>query len=755
MPKVANDKLPEGMAQVANDLKTASGELFPFKRATTDLALPLSSYESFFEYIDGTNSDWAYYDGLVFHARSPVADDTFNRTYFLGESGLPAQGTLTVDTVPTATDTMTINTTVYTFVAVGALTNPGDIEIGLNAIEAQENITAAIEGTDGVNTAHTTVNIAAWSSDAAVLEYYIHGTAGNSIVTTETFTAGTNVFDAGTLGTTQAGQNDDEYRAFANDIDSTPWDFQQDYYLPGADAGSAPTLPAGAGATYIAYFYSYVSRYGEEGPGSGIADISTYTVGSRQQVNDITYPNAEDEHLITKVGTNRPKVRVYRTADDGAGGAAFLKVCDAYWFDQTETYVAGEYVFYGGGGTYDLYECTVGGTGTWAGGTHTFVQGEQVAVADLGTTAEAYLYRRCPDGLDNLRSHPNGFFVASKGNTLYFSEPFAPWAWPEDYEIPLDTQIVGLGVYGTTVVVATDGNTYTFTGPHPNSLYKQRLGMHPCLSQRAVVETDLGVMFPAKAGFWLVAADSAPKNVTAEMFKPEDWEDYELEAMHGAWYNQAYYGFYKTADYQGNIVIDFLNGSITGGGDYHYATNVSYEDGTFRTIFESNLTTPSVLNICKWDNDPTSYRNYTFKTARYVLEKPANFKVAQLILDTDWYADVLTAAGGDLETLNSTTWASNPATNWGDMMEGPINDACANCQDVNGDLLFNTTNLGLQDYVEFKVYVDGDLKWSRQVDNSKMFKLPRGFKHKKWEFEVVGMVPCKRITIATSTEEIV
>jgi hypothetical protein len=35
-----------------------------------------------------------------------------------------------------------------------------------------------------------------------------------------------------------------------------------------------------------------------------------------------------------------------------------------------------------------------------------------------------------------------------------------------------------------------------------------------------------------------------------------------------------------------------------------------------------------------------------------------------------------------------------------------------------------------------------------------MFKLPRGFKDKKWEFEMVGMIPVKRLTIATSTEEI-
>jgi hypothetical protein len=35
-----------------------------------------------------------------------------------------------------------------------------------------------------------------------------------------------------------------------------------------------------------------------------------------------------------------------------------------------------------------------------------------------------------------------------------------------------------------------------------------------------------------------------------------------------------------------------------------------------------------------------------------------------------------------------------------------------------------------------------------------MFKLPGGFKHKKWEFGLEGMIPIKRLTVATSTEEI-
>jgi len=540
----------------------------------------------------------------------------------------------------------------------------------------------------------------------------------------------------------------DTYRAFSNDINSAPWDFDVDFYYPGADAGAAPTIASSGGGTdYRAYFYTYVSRYGEEGPGSAIGEITDYDDG-RVTVDVIAAPRITDTHLTTAVGTARPKVRIYRTASGTDGTADFLLVCEADYFDVGQAYAVGDFVIY----ETDLWECTtIHPAGAWNAG-H-FDQGELVSTSILTGTNESYLYRRCPNDLTNLRSHPNGFFVASKGKKLYFSEPFAPWAWPEDYEIPLDATVVGIGIFGSTIVVATDANIYTFSGPHPDSLYKQRLAFQPCLSQRGLVETDLGVMFPSAEGFQLVAADSSPNNVTADWFNPSDWVNYELETLHGVWYNKAYYGFYKSADYEGNIIIDFVNNSITTGNEYHYAADVSISDGIFRTIKDSSIISPDTLYISKWAADTARYRNYTYKSPRFILEKPVNFKVAQIIIDTDFYNQVLDiiAEGNDITVANQATWDD---TDWGAMMGGPVNDYMANDQDINGDDLYSLTDLGVLDYIEFSLYVDGVLKFTKQVMDSTMFKLPRGFKDKKWEVEVKGMMPVKRIILATSTEEI-
>ena len=116
-----------------------------------------------------------------------------------------AQGTLSMATQPTSGDTITIGEKVYTFVPDGTENADGEVSVGENIAGAQANLVAAINGTDGINTAHTLVTAADFETDACVLTAIIGGTAGNDIATTETFTDETDAFDATKLGTTTAG----------------------------------------------------------------------------------------------------------------------------------------------------------------------------------------------------------------------------------------------------------------------------------------------------------------------------------------------------------------------------------------------------------------------------------------------------------------------------------------------------------------------------------------------------------------------
>ena len=116
-----------------------------------------------------------------------------------------SNNTLTIDTQPTSGDTMTIGVDAgeitYIFVPDTTANAPGEITIGTDLATAQAAIVAAINGTDGHNTAHTQVAASDFAANVSTLTALVGGVAGDSIATTETFTAGTNAFSAATLGT--------------------------------------------------------------------------------------------------------------------------------------------------------------------------------------------------------------------------------------------------------------------------------------------------------------------------------------------------------------------------------------------------------------------------------------------------------------------------------------------------------------------------------------------------------------------------
>lgn len=119
--------------------------------------------------------------------------------------GVAAQGTLTVDTQPTVADTFTIGATVYTFVAVVDANVAGEVSIGADLPGAKLAIVAAINGTDGYNVVNPYATASAFAGNVCTLTAKVLGTAGNAVVTTETFTAVTNIFNGVVLGTTTAG----------------------------------------------------------------------------------------------------------------------------------------------------------------------------------------------------------------------------------------------------------------------------------------------------------------------------------------------------------------------------------------------------------------------------------------------------------------------------------------------------------------------------------------------------------------------
>jgi hypothetical protein len=107
-----------------------------------------------------------------------------------------ATGTLSMATKPTADDTVTIGSNVYTFVATPAAA--GDVALGAAVANSQANLVTAINDGDDYNDPHPTFVAADFSSDEMVITAKEVGTAANGVATEETFTDGTDAWAAAT-----------------------------------------------------------------------------------------------------------------------------------------------------------------------------------------------------------------------------------------------------------------------------------------------------------------------------------------------------------------------------------------------------------------------------------------------------------------------------------------------------------------------------------------------------------------------------
>jgi hypothetical protein len=114
-----------------------------------------------------------------------------------------ATGTLEMADAGEATDEIDIAATNYVILASGA-NEAGEINVGGSAAATAANIVAAVNGTDGFNTANPDVTAALIGSDVA-LTAITPGADGNSITTVYTPVAtSTNAFAGATLAGGQA-----------------------------------------------------------------------------------------------------------------------------------------------------------------------------------------------------------------------------------------------------------------------------------------------------------------------------------------------------------------------------------------------------------------------------------------------------------------------------------------------------------------------------------------------------------------------
>lgn len=239
------------------------------------------------------------------------------------------------------------------------------------------------------------------------------------------------------------------------------------------------------------YVYTFVTAFGEEGPPS---PATTATTRTDTETISVEMPSSDHPSGNYNFGTNAKK-RIYRS-NTGSNSTEFQFVAEVpftttLYSDTKSSFALGEVL----------------PSGTWIG------------PPDDDTS----LY---PDGpLTGLTPVANGVFAGFTGKRLCLSEPFLPHAWPIDYRITLEEDIVAIGSVSNGIVALTDGAPYFVTGVDPSAMTAIKLDIaQACVNKRSVVDMGDYLLYAGPDGLVAVSGGQG-EVVTNGLISVKQWND--------------------------------------------------------------------------------------------------------------------------------------------------------------------------------------------------------------------------------------
>lgn len=187
----------------------------------------------------------------------------------------------------------------------------------------------------------------------------------------------------------------------------------------------------------------------------------------------------------------------------------------------------------------------LGRTGSITAADFTFTHGP-ITSAELDSTG----FDEPPADLKGLVALHNGIYAGFKGNDVYLSEPYKPWAFPTDYIIPCKYPVVGLSHFGQTLVVLTEGAPVLVPGTDPASMVPLPQDWFPqsCVSKRSIAQVGGGVAYASPDG--LCFAGPAGLEVrTGAVFGQAQWRALQPETLHGYAHETRYVGVHAAGGF--------------------------------------------------------------------------------------------------------------------------------------------------------------------------------------------------------------
>ena len=443
------------------------------------------------------------------------------------------------------------------------------------------------------------------------------------------------------------------------------------------------------------YVYTWVTAYGEEGPPSPPTLVNGWS-NATWTVSLFT-PDPLD------MGTRRniTRTRIYRTVTSGAGQGSYFFVAE---IPVTQA-------------TYEDIS-------------------DDAFVANNQQLQSLYWYGP-PADLKGFDALPNGITVGFKSNEIWFAEAYRPHAWPPNYVLTTEFPIVGIGVTGSMVVVCTEETPYVVTGINPSTMTMAKINLtEPCLHRGSIVSTDTTVLYVSQNGLIQISQSSAGANITEGWVSREKWQALTPQKFIRAVKHATNYFAFGT-----------VYGSDNSVAQQGFTVELSSEDQTSFTIWPQagghrlgfeQLTAPNGYNINNVELDAWTgvcllvqnggiwYYDFTDQ-APIIVPYLWRSKVYQQLSKRNF------AAMRIWFTVPVSTPAQNPVRNTNDPQP----------------------TLATDQYGIVRVYTDGQLFTTRELRKSgELLRIYSGTLVEQWQFELESRVSISNMQVGTTVKEL-
>jgi hypothetical protein len=355
-------------------------------------------------------------------------------------------------------------------------------------------------------------------------------------------------------------------------------------------------------------------------------------------------------------------------------------------------------------------------------------------------------YNQPPDDLSGIVAGPNGMMSAFVGKDLYFCEPYIPHAWPEKYVLTVDSDIVGLGWIGSSLVIMTKASPYIATGTAPENMTMEKLEVNlPCINALGIVDLGYTIAYPTHSGLVTISTNGA--NVATEALITRDqWLKMNPYSFKAAQYAGRYMASYNYTDddgieQRGTIIIDLSGSTPFIIRNFDYANTMHYH------VESGSLYVLSGRDIYEWDALSEPFGEQTWRSKLFVLPSYTNFGAILVegedVSSVSQRAKIATAAA-DIRASNAALIAAGKAG-------GDMGATAVGVVPLGGSLLASAD----RDDPAIGITIIADGREVGYVDKiNEVVRLPAGFTARAWEIIVRGNVEVTGITLANTPSEI-